>query len=114
MITRSYAVPREVYNLPEYDGSTTHGLLITSDGQEVYFNSGNGDPRYTNYTNNGHVELKSSRENDVSSGVVYHNNTEGTGKQCILSKHIIYINTRVNNKNRTKYDNKTNYYYEVN
>ena len=79
------AIPRVAYNLPEYDGSTTHGVLITSDGSEISFTSGGGDPRYTNYANNGHVEQKSSlymRDNNISSGVLYHNNTEGTCGFC--------------------------------
>ncbi|WP_277408696.1 DddA-like double-stranded DNA deaminase toxin [Lacrimispora xylanisolvens] len=80
-----HPIPRAAYNLPEYDGSTTHGVLITSDGSEISFTSGGGDPRYTNYANNGHVEQKSSlymRDNNISSGVVYHNNTEGTCGFC--------------------------------
>ena len=35
-------------NLPEYDGKTTHGVLVLEDGTQIGFTSGNGDPRYTN------------------------------------------------------------------
>ena len=47
-------------SLPEYDGTTTHGVLVLDDGTQIGFTSGNGDPRYTNYRNNGHVEQKSA------------------------------------------------------
>lgn len=36
-------------NLPEYDGTTTHGVMVLDNGTQVPFVSGNGDPRYTNY-----------------------------------------------------------------
>ena len=72
-------------SLPEYDGTTTHGVLVLDDGTQIRFASGNGDPRYTNYRNNGHVEQKAAlymRENNISNAVVYHNNTNGTCGYC--------------------------------
>ena len=72
-------------NLPEYDGKTTHGILVLDDGTQVKFTSGNGDPRYTNYANNGHVEQKASiymNNNGISNATLYHNNTNGTCGWC--------------------------------
>ena len=76
---------RKTISLPEYDGTTTHGVLVLDDGTQIGFTSGNGDPRYTNYRNNGHVEQKSAlymRENNISNATVYHNNTNGTCGYC--------------------------------
>lgn len=59
--------------------------MLTPDGNTVYFTSGNGDPRYTNYRNNGHVEQKAAlymRENNITDAVLYHNNTNGTCGFC--------------------------------
>lgn len=72
-------------SLPEYDGKTTHGVLFLDDGTQIRLTSGNGDTRYTNYRNNGHVEQKSAlymRENNISNATVYHNNTNGTCGYC--------------------------------
>ena len=74
-----------VVTLPEYDGTTTHGKLVLDDGSQISFTSGNGDPRYTNYANNGHVEQKASlymRDNNSSNATLYHNNTNGTCGFC--------------------------------
>ena len=71
--------------LPAFDGKTTHGILVLDDGTQVELVSGNGDPRYRNYRNNGHVEQKAAlymRENNKSNAKVYHNNTNGTCGFC--------------------------------
>lgn len=78
-------IPTVAYNLPAYDGKTTQGVMVLPDGQQIPLTSGNGDPRYTNYRNNGHVEQKAAlymRENGVDSAIVYHNNTNGTCGYC--------------------------------
>lgn len=64
---------------------TTNGVLVLDDGTQIPFKSGGGDPRYTNYANNGHVEQKASiymSENNISNGTLYHNNTNGTCGWC--------------------------------
>ena len=85
MIAESSESDRNTINLPEYDGKTTHGILVLDDGTQIKLVSGNGDPRYTNYRNNGHVEQKAAlymRENNISNATVYHNNTNGTCGYC--------------------------------
>lgn len=72
-------------DLPKFDGKTTKGVLILDDGSRISLSSGNGDPRYTNYRNNGHVEQKAAlyiRENNLSNGTLYHNNKNGTCGYC--------------------------------
>ena len=69
----AYQSGSNTISLPEYDGT------------QIRFTSGNGDPRYTNYRNNGHVEQKVAlymRENNISDATVYHNNTNGTCGYC--------------------------------
>lgn len=58
---------------------------MSSDGQTVPLISGNADPNYKYYIPASHVEGKSAiymRENGIESGVVYHNNTDGTCPYC--------------------------------
>ena len=72
-------------NLPEYDGKTTHGVLVLDDGTQVPFSSGNANPNYKNYIPASHVEGKSAiymRENGINNGTVFHNNTDGTCPYC--------------------------------
>ena len=72
-------------NLPEYDGKTTHGVLVLDDGTQVPFSSGNANPDYKNYIPASHVEGKSAiymRENGINNGTVFHNNTDGTCPYC--------------------------------
>jgi hypothetical protein len=71
--------------LPEYDGVTTYGVLITNEGNVVPLQSGGGNPLYGNYSSAGHVEGKAAiwiRENGSSGGVLYHNNPGGTCGRC--------------------------------
>jgi len=71
--------------LPDYDGKTTQGVLVLDDGRQIPLSSGDGDPRYTNYPNNGHVEQKAAlymKDNDISDATLYHNNTNGTCGFC--------------------------------
>ena len=72
-------------NLPEYDGKTTHGVLVLEDGTQIPFSSGNANPDYKNYIPASHVEGKSAiymRENNINKGTVFHNNTDGTCPYC--------------------------------
>ncbi len=70
--------------LPSYDDETTHGLLITNEGNVVPLRS--GPPRsFGNYPPSRHAEGKGAiwiRENGSTGGVVYHNNTDGTCGLC--------------------------------
>ena len=71
--------------LPAYDGKITHGILITNEGDTVYFTSGDTDPLYKNYPNAGHVEGKAAlyiRTNNSTGGVLFHNNIDGTCSYC--------------------------------
>ncbi|MGD9155141.1 MAG: DUF4157 domain-containing protein [Bacillota bacterium] len=73
------------YGLPRYDCKTTHGVLVTSNGERIPFSSGNANPKYSNYISASHVEGKSAiymRENGIKKGTVYHNNTDGTCPYC--------------------------------
>ena len=74
------------YNLPKYHPKeATTGVLILPTGEEVYFVSNGGDPKYKNYRNNGHVEQQAAmymKDNDIDSAVMYHNNTGGTCGGC--------------------------------
>lgn len=75
----------QVIDLPQYDGKTTHGILVLEDGTQIPFSSGGADPKYKNYIPASHVEGKAAiymRENGISSGIVYHNNTDGTCPYC--------------------------------
>lgn len=72
-------------NLPEFDGQTTEGVLVLDDGTQIALTSGNADPNYKNYISASHVEGKAAvymRENSVETGVVYHNNCNGTCPYC--------------------------------
>jgi len=78
-------IPGAAYNLPEFDDVTTQAVLITPDGETVCFSSGDRDPKYNNYANNGHTEQKAAMymgQNDILEGVLYHNNTNGTCGWC--------------------------------
>ncbi len=82
-INKKHQVGRPI--LPEYDGKTTHGILITPDGKQIPFSSGNANPNYKNYIPASHVEGKAAiymRENNIKKGTVYHNNTDGTCPYC--------------------------------
>jgi hypothetical protein len=71
--------------LPEFDGKTTHGLLITNEGDAYPLQSGDPDPRYANYKAARHVEGKAAlkiRELGSSGGIVYHNHPKGTCGYC--------------------------------
>ena len=71
--------------LPEYDGETTHGILITNEGSIYPLRSGDPDPLYANHPAAKHVEGKAAiiiRETGSSGGIVYHNNSEGTCGFC--------------------------------
>ena len=71
--------------LPEYDGKTTFGVLITNEGDVVPLRSPGASPLYNNYSPAGHVEGKAAiwiRQNNSTGGVVYHNNTDGTCGFC--------------------------------
>lgn len=71
--------------LPDYDGKTTHGILVTPNSEHMPFSSGNPNPNYKNYIPASHVEGKSAiymRENGITSGTIYYNNTDGTCPYC--------------------------------
>lgn len=75
-----YGVPPE---LQEFDGKKTQGVLRTSDGAEVKFESG-GPSAYKN-ASASHVEGKAAiymRENGVNEGAIFHNNPNGTCNYC--------------------------------
>ncbi len=70
--------------LPEFDGVTTHSILITNEGRVIPFQSGNASTRYR-YSSIGHTEAEASiwiRENGSRGGTIYHNNTNGTCSFC--------------------------------
>ncbi|MDR0459807.1 MAG: hypothetical protein LBG68_05045 [Coriobacteriales bacterium] len=72
-------------DLPEFDNKTTHGVLRTADGQDIPFQSGNADPRYSNYVSASHVEGKAALymgENGITDATLYTNNTNGTCGFC--------------------------------
>jgi len=74
--------------LPEYDGKTTEGVMVTPDGEQISFSSGNSSsPSYPQYKaqSASHVEGKAAlymRENGISEATVYHNNPNGTCGFC--------------------------------
>jgi RHS repeat-associated protein len=74
-----------VPELPAFDEKTTHGVLITNEGEVVPLQSGSASPTYANYPAASHVEGKAAiviRESSSSGGVVYHNNPNGTCSFC--------------------------------
>ena len=76
---------KQTIELPEYDGKITHGILVLEDGTQIPLSSGGADPNYRNYIPASHVEGKAAiymRENGISNGTVYHNNTDGTCPYC--------------------------------
>ncbi len=83
--TGPVSAPARVPELPAFDGQTTHGVLITNEGEVIPFQSGNPSPTYANYPAASHVEGKAAlaiRESGSSGGVVYHNNPSGTCGFC--------------------------------
>lgn len=71
--------------LPAFDGKTTRGILVLNDGTQIQFKSGSPDPNYKNYIPASHVEGKAAiymRDNSITQGTVYHNNTNGTCPYC--------------------------------
>ncbi len=81
-------MPRDYSSeLPSYDGKTTHGILVTNEGEVIRLSSGGKQAPYANYKAPAaaHVEGKAAiwiRENGSSGGTVYHNNTDGTCGYC--------------------------------
>lgn len=76
----NYGEPPE---LPEFDGKKTRGVLRTSDGTEIEFESG-GSPAYKN-ASASHAEGKAAiymRENGIDEGTIFHNNPNGTCNYC--------------------------------
>ena len=70
--------------LPKFDGETTYGVLITSEGNVVPLRSGQPG-RFWNYPSAKHVEGKAAiwiGDNNSLGGAVYHNNTDGTCGFC--------------------------------
>lgn len=81
----AFAEEGESSELPAFDGETTHGRLVTSDGRVIPLSSGERNPLYSKYRSAGHVEGKAAiwmRENDVMEAVLYHNNPNGTCNNC--------------------------------
>ena len=75
-----YSTPPD---LPEFDGKKTEGVLRTSDGQEISFESG-GKSQYGNVSAT-HAEGKAAvymRENGITEGTIFHNNPNGTCNYC--------------------------------
>jgi hypothetical protein len=75
--------PSGVPELPDFDGVSTHGALVDSEGTVVArFSSGNADANQnSNLVAKGHVEVKAAyymRENALTEFTVYHNNLNGT------------------------------------
>jgi RHS repeat-associated protein len=71
--------------LPVFDGQTTHGVLVTNEGDVVPLTSGTRPEGYSNYESAAHVEGQAAiyiRENNSSGGVVFHNNPNGTCGYC--------------------------------
>ncbi|WP_211232061.1 DddA-like double-stranded DNA deaminase toxin, partial [Pseudoduganella violaceinigra] len=85
---KNVRMPRDYASeLPEYDGKTTHGVLVTNEGKVIQLRSGGKEEPYTGYkaVSASHVEGKAAiwiRENGSSGGTVYHNNTTGTCGYC--------------------------------
>ena len=77
----------ESLELPEYDAKqgVTSGIMELDDGTNIFITSGNKDPRYINYANDGHVEQKAAlimRDNNISNATLRHNNSNGTCGWC--------------------------------
>lgn len=74
--------------LPEFDGKTTSGVMLTSDGKQISFSSGNSsNPSYPQYKaqSASHVEGKAAiymRENGINDATIFHNNPNGTCGFC--------------------------------
>ena len=74
--------------LPKYDGKTTEGVMVTPDGKQISFKSGNSStPSYPQYKAQSvsHVEGKAAlymRENGINEATVFHNNPNGTCGFC--------------------------------
>ena len=74
--------------LPKYDGKTTEGVMVTPDGKQISFKSGNSStPSYPQYKaqSASHVEGKAAlymRENGINEATVFHNNPNGTCGFC--------------------------------
>ena len=86
MMQKSTVQPQDTEpELPEFDGSTTQGVLVTSDGNRVSFSSGSNNYGYQNYPASKHVEGQSAlymRQNNISQATLYHNNTNGICNYC--------------------------------
>jgi hypothetical protein len=66
----SYGIQRL---LPEFDGVTTHAILITNEGRVMPFRSGNASTEYR-YSSIGHTEAEAAiwiRQNGSSGGTIY-------------------------------------------
>jgi len=71
-------------HLPDYDGATTQGVLVTNEGASYPLSSGGPTP-YPNYPAGSHVEGHAAitiRETSSTGGTVYHNNPSGTCNFC--------------------------------
>ncbi|WP_255356982.1 DddA-like double-stranded DNA deaminase toxin [Duganella sp. Root336D2] len=85
---KNVRLPRDYASeLPEYDGKTTYGVLVTNEGKVIQLRSGGKEVPYSGYkaVSASHVEGKAAiwiRENASSGGTVYHNNTTGTCGYC--------------------------------
>ncbi len=74
--------------LPEFNGKTTEGVMVTPEGEQISFVSGNGNPpSYPQYKaqSASHVEGKAAlymRENGINEATIFHNNPNGTCGFC--------------------------------
>ena len=74
--------------LPEFDGKRTEGVMVTPDGEQISFSSGNStSPSYPQYKaqSASHVEGKAAlymRENGIKEATIFHNNPNGTCGFC--------------------------------
>jgi hypothetical protein len=71
--------------LPEFDGTSTRGVLVTREGVVIPLESGGLHPNYLNYPASGHVEGRAAiaiRESGSTGGTVYHNHPSGTCGFC--------------------------------
>jgi hypothetical protein len=76
-------IERNLPKLPEFDGKTTQGVLKTSNGKQIPFDSGGLSP-YKNISAT-HVEGKAAlymRKNEIMEGTIYHNNPNGICNYC--------------------------------
>src|SRR5262249_41139970 len=60
MVAGTNARSRLVPTLPEFDGVTTHGILVTNEGQVFRLTNGGRDPRFAGYESASHVEGKAA------------------------------------------------------